>query len=211
MASELKRKNIIYNFFNLENGFYLRNYTEVIQPTMDANTRRVLESRLKDVGEYHTALLNISGIIANNYGDSNMNNLKNWISSSHGPNFGKLNDLGLEKANLMYLLNADLFATPSATLPIQQDIATTSPEENKRVFDVYQRYICRMPRHYLQMHFSDAMDYFKGKSSEWFNFCSTARALIGHGDIADSYIWQDARANMSNSNHFQTFAKTILP
>lgn len=179
---------------------------------MDANTRRILESRLKDVSEYHWALLNISRIIANNYGDSNMNNLKNWISSSHGPNFGKLNALGLEKSHLEYLLNTDLFATPvSVTLPTQQDIATTSPEENKRVFDVYQTYICRMPRHYLQTHFSDAMDYFKGKSSEWFNFCSTARAVSQHGDIAEHYMWQEARANMSNSTHFQTFAKTILP
>jgi hypothetical protein len=178
---------------------------------MDANTRRVLESRLKDVSEYHAALLDISRIIANNYGDSNMNNLKNWISSSHGPNFGKLNDLGLEKANLMYLLNADLFATPSATLPIQRDIAITSPEENKRAFDVYKSYICNMPSSYLQNHFSDAMDYFKGKSNEWFNFCSTARAVSQHGDIADHYMWQEARANMSNSNHFQTFVKTIVP
>ena len=178
---------------------------------MDATTRRVLESRLKDVTEYHTALLEISHIIANNCGDSSMTNLKNWISSSHGPNFGKLNDLGLEKANLYYLLNTDLFATPSVTLPIQHDISTTSPEKNKRIFDVYQRHICNMPRHYLQTHFSNAMDYFKGKSSEWFNFCSTARAVSQHGDIADHYMWQEARANISNSNHFQTFVKTFIP
>jgi hypothetical protein len=177
---------------------------------MDANTRRILESRLKDVSEYHAALLSIQRITAGKYGDSGMGNLNNWMSSPLAP-YGKLNALGLEKSQLEYILNTDLFATPSTTLPVQQDIATTSPEENKRVFDEYQAFICEQTPSYLQKHFSDAMDYFKGKSSEWFNFCSTARAVSQHGDIAEHYMWQEARVNMSNSTHFQTFAKTILP
>ena len=172
---------------------------------MDVKTIHVIESRLKDVREYHNALVKMSEL----YNSSHANTVtSHWLSNTQPPLYrGQIQTLQIEATHLQEILNAH---TNHSIAHIKEPIISGSPEDDKATFDRYQYYVYARTREHLQNHFALAMDYFKGKDGAWFNFCSTARDMNNNHGIVDDSFWNEARSKISSSKAFQHFVKNFI-
>jgi len=96
---------------------------------------------------------------------------------------------------------------PEPTPPKRQ-----STLETRLLFDKYKNYVLDMSVSTRYRHLDDAIVWFrKRRDFRWAEFLQLIQHVSQNGDenIAEHYSWNDARLNITDSEHFETFAKTI--
>jgi hypothetical protein len=85
------------------------------------------------------------------------------------------------------------------------------------LFDKYKRFVLKLTEDDQYNHFTDMMEYFRGKDTEWFMFAQQARSVVKNGErksspnhISQHYMWQMARSNLRMSFDFKKFVENTV-
>jgi len=85
------------------------------------------------------------------------------------------------------------------------------------LFDKYKRFVLKLSEDDQYNHFTDMMEYFRGKDNNWFMFAQQARSVVKNGErksspthIGQHYMWQMARSNLPISFDFKKFVENLF-